>query len=281
MATVTDEEHCYRHPDRETGVRCSNCGRPICPDCMTPTPVGMRCPECSKDRTKVRRVNTGPPQAGTVTIGLIIVNVVLFLATGQFGVTDTAATSLFTDLGLFGPSVHVDHEYWRLVTSGFMHSGLLHIGFNMYLLYILGQTLEQELGPRRFLGVYMAALLAGSFGALAAEPLALTVGASGAIFGLMGFTFFELRARGIDPFSTGIGTLILLNLGISFLPGLNISVGGHIGGLIGGSLMALGLNAARSRRLPAWSAWVVIGAVAVVSVIGALAVAGDTSGIGV
>ena len=281
MATVTDEEHCYRHPDRETGVKCSNCARPICPECMTPTPVGMRCPECSKDRTQVRRINTGPAQAGTVTVALIIINVVLFLASGQFGVTDASSTSLLTRLALDGPDIAFGDDYYRLITSGFMHSGILHIAFNMYLLYLLGQTLESDLGPRRFAGVYFAAMLAGAFGALAAQPDRYTVGASGAIFGLMGYTFFELRSRGIDPFSTGIGTLILLNLAISFLPGLNISVGGHIGGLVGGSLIALGLEVVRKRRLPAWSGWVVIAAVAVLSVAGALAVAGNESGLGV
>jgi membrane associated rhomboid family serine protease len=173
---------------------------------------------------------------------LIIVNVLMFLASGRFAIgSGGGASQLYLNLGLFGPAV-ADGEIWRLASSGFLHSGLLHVGFNMYLLYMLGQMLEPELGPRRFALLYLAALLAGSAGALALEPEALTVGASGAVFGLMGAAFVELRSRGVDPFQTFIGPLILLNLVISFvIP--NISIGGHVGGLIGGAIAALVLIA--------------------------------------
>src|SRR5438094_1725807 len=126
---------CYRHPNRETGVSCSNCGRAICPDCMTPTPVGMRCPECARDRTKVRTVRTMHSEP-RVTYALIAINVVLFLASGQFGLQASRGDSLYARFALWGPAVHVQHEYWRLITGGFLHAGLLHIGFNMYLLYL-------------------------------------------------------------------------------------------------------------------------------------------------
>ncbi len=280
MASVTEETTCYRHPSRETAVACSSCARPICPDCMTPTPVGMRCPECSKDRTQVRTVRSLNAQRTTVTVGLIAVNVIMFLAAGQFGGGGGAAARLQSDLGLFGPAV-ADGQWYRLITSGFLHAGFLHIGFNMYLLWQLGQMLEGSMGSARFAALYVASLLFGSFGALLFEPQALTVGASGAVFGLMGAAFFQMRARGIDPFSTGIAPLILLNLALSFLPGLNVSIGGHIGGLVGGALCALALIAIDRRRLPGWLAYVALALVAVVGAAGAVLVSSNASGLGI
>lgn len=283
MPTVTTEATetvCYRHPGRETAVSCSNCGRPICTECMTSTPVGMRCPECSRQTTKVRTVRSMNAVTTTVTVGIIAVNVLLFLASGSFGIgTGGGGSTLFSDLGLFGPSVSDGHEYYRLVTSGFLHAGLLHIGFNMYLLWVLGQMLEGPLGSARFGGLYLASLLAGSFGALLFSPTTLTVGASGAVFGLMGAAFFQMRARGIDPFASGIGPLILFNLAFSFLPGANISIGGHLGGLVGGSLCTLALLAIERRRLPAWTGYLALAAIGAAAVVGALAVAGRSSGL--
>jgi membrane associated rhomboid family serine protease len=279
MASVDVETTCYRHPSRETAVACSNCGRPICPDCMTPTPVGMRCPECSKDRTQVRTVRGLNAQTTTVTVGLIAINALLFLASGQFGTGGGALTSLQFDLGLRGAPVH-DGQWYRLITSGFLHSGIFHVGFNMFLLYQLGQLLEGSIGSARFAGLYVASLLFGSFGALLFEPQATTVGASGAVFGLMGAAFFQLRARGIDPFATGIAPLILLNLAFSFLPGFNISIGGHLGGLVGGALCALVLIAVERRRLPAWLGYVGLALVALAGAAGAVLVSGNASGLG-
>src|SRR5512133_3836486 len=171
---------CYRHPNRETGVHCSNCGRAICPDCMTPTPVGMRCPECSKQRTKVRtlRSTTSEP---VVTYSLIAINVIVFLAEGQFGFGSTnGGTELFRRFALDGPDV-ANGDYWRIVTSGSLHAGLLHILFNIYLLYLLGNMLEPAIGSVRFALVYFVSLFAGSLGALIVSPDTLTVGASGAV----------------------------------------------------------------------------------------------------
>src|SRR3954449_12533506 len=264
---------CYRHPSRETGVSCSNCGRPICPDCMTPTPVGMRCPECAKQRTPVR--NLAAPRGGTqVTVVLIVINVIAFVAElssgGNGGFSDPSG-SVAARGDLFGPSISIDHEYYRLVTSGFLHAGFIHIAFNMYLLWILGQMLEPALGGLRFAAIYATALLAGSFGALLVEPNAVTVGASGAVFGLMGAAFVELRARGIDPFQAGIGGLIAINLVISFIiPG--IAWGGHIGGLVGGGLAILAIRAGDRYRSTALG---LAGCVALsaVAVAGAIAVA--------
>lgn len=280
MTAVDVETVCYRHPDRETAVSCSNCGRPICTECMTSTPVGMRCPECSRQKTQVRTLRSVNTVTTTVTVSLIAINAVLFLASGQFGVGSGGGSRLSSDLGLFGPSISENGEYYRLVTSGFMHSGLFHIGFNMYLLYVLGQMLEGPMGSTRFAGLYLASLLAGSFGALLFDPRALTVGASGAVFGLMGAAFFQMRARGIDPFSTGIAPLILFNLAFSFIPGLNISIGGHVGGLVGGAACALALLAIDKRRLPSWTGYVALAAIAAVSVAGAVLVSGNANGIG-
>jgi membrane associated rhomboid family serine protease len=272
---------CYRHSDRETGVSCSNCGNPICPDCMTPTPVGMRCPECARQRprdkvaaTVQRRTMPGGGSGTDVTRALIAVNVVVFLAelaTGSGGLSGTAGSVL--DRGaLQGDQIANQHEYWRLVTGGFLHAGLLHIGFNMYLLWILGQMLEPAIGSVRFAAVYVVSLLAGSCGALIAQPHATTVGASGAVFGLMGAAFVELRARGVDPFQAGIGGLIVLNLAISFLiPG--ISVGGHIGGLAGGALAGLAFNYGdRVRAL--WAGMAACVVLSAAAIAGALAAAG-------
>ena len=166
-------ETCYRHPNRETGVSCSNCGRPICPDCMTPTSVGMRCPECSREKTQVRTIHSGTG-AASVTVVLLAINVLAFIASGQFGVEGRSSTSeLFRNGALFGPAIDAEHEYWRLVTSGFLHSGLIHVGFNMYLLWVLGQMLEPVIGSVKFSALYFVSLLGGSFGALLVEPLAL------------------------------------------------------------------------------------------------------------
>jgi membrane associated rhomboid family serine protease len=285
---------CYRHPDRETGVSCSSCGRPICPDCMTPTPVGMRCPECARQRTKVRTSESVRRVGGgrmPVTMGLILANVFLYLleiATGSGGLNG-AGGSVVTNLALIGEGakigpggvpelIGVAHgEYWRLVTGGFLHASVLHILFNMYLLYILGQLLEPAIGSVRFSVIYGVSLLAGSFGALLLEPHAVTVGASGAIFGLMGAAFFEMRHRGMNPFESGIGFLILINLALGLFLN-NISIGGHLGGLVGGALAIMAFQYGDRMRRPAlgYAGCAVIGVAAVAA---AIAVAG-MSGLG-
>jgi membrane associated rhomboid family serine protease len=216
---------------------------------MTPTPVGMRCPECSRQRTKVRtlRSTTNEP---VVTYALIAINVIVFLAEGQFGIGSTSGggTQLFNKFALSGPDV-ANGDYWRIVTSGFLHAGLLHIFFNMYLLYLLGNMLEPAIGSVRFALVYFVSLFAGSLGALIVSPDTLTVGASGAVFGLMGAAAVELSARGINPMETGIGGLIIFNLLFSFVFS-GISIGGHIGGLIGGALTGFLFLQADQRHIP-------------------------------
>jgi membrane associated rhomboid family serine protease len=271
-------ETCYRHPDRETGVSCSSCGRSICPDCMTPTPVGMRCPECAGQRTKVVRNPTGTPgfESTPATYILIAINVVVFLVemAGGGGLFSSRHGQFFFDFALFGPSV-AEGEWYRLVTSGFLHVNFIHIGFNMFLLLILGRLLEPALGTPRFLVLYFASLLAGSYGVLLLDPNAVTVGASGAVFGLAGAVFVIARGRGMNQLAGEIGFLIVFNLVWSFI-GPNISVGGHIGGLIGGVVCAAAIAAGEKgifgrNRQPLEIAAMVL--VAAVSAAGALAVA--------
>jgi membrane associated rhomboid family serine protease len=266
---------CYRHPSRETGVSCSNCGRSICPDCMTATSVGMRCPECSKQRTEVHTARSmdGPPQ---VTVAIIVACVILFLGTGgSIGLSSSSGTSwIYQHFVLFGPYISQLHEYWRLVTSGFLHSGIFHIGFNMYLLWILGQQLERVLGSVRFATLYFTALLCGSFGALVQTTTTGVVGASGAVFGLMGALVVVQWRRGYEAFGGGLGGLIALNLVISFLPGTNIAFGGHIGGLIGGALAALAIHESDRLRQP-WVGYVACLALSAAAVAGSVAVSGN------
>jgi membrane associated rhomboid family serine protease len=269
---------CYRHPSRETGVSCSNCGRPICPDCMTTTPVGMRCPECARQRTKVKRMrdmSTVP----RVTYALIAVNVVAFLAEqGQLSVTGTEVHGTVINEGiLYRTAVAEAHQYWRLVSAGFLHENLIHIAFNMYLLYLLGRMLEPAIGSLRFAVIYFTSLLAGSAGALFATNAA-SLGASGAIFGLMGAAVVELRARRISIMESGIGGLIVINLILSFTLA-NISVGAHVGGLIGGALAGLVIRTADERQIPA-AGLIACLLMCVASVAGAIAAAG-ASGSGI
>lgn len=239
-------ETCYRHPDRETGVSCSSCGRPICPDCMTPTPVGMRCPECASQRTKVvrgvgRQEGFAQTPATYVLIGLSVIGYLIEIATGAGGFSGGSLSQFMENFGLFGPLV-AEGEWYRLVTSGFLHAGLIHLGFNMFLLFFLGRLLEPALGTPRFVVLYFASLLAGSFGALLLDPNALTVGASGAVYGLAGATFVIARGRGMEALAGQIGFLIVFNLVFSFVVP-NISVGGHLGGLAGGVLCAFAIVA--------------------------------------
>jgi len=225
---------------------------------MTTTPVGMRCPDCAKQRTKVKRMRDTAtvPQ---VTYALIAINVAVFLSegSGAFAISGGGGPSgkVFQEGALLGsfpgvPELGVAHgQYWRIVTGGFLHENLLHIAFNMYVLYILGRMLEPALGHLKFAVIYGVSLLTGSLGALLVSPHSVTVGASGAVFGVMGAAAVEMRARKIPIMQSGVGGLILLNLVISFtLPG--ISWGGHIGGLIGGAVAALVIQlGARYRSL--------------------------------
>jgi membrane associated rhomboid family serine protease len=270
-------ETCYRHPGRETGVACSNCGRPICPDCMTPTPVGMRCPECSRQRTRVKTSAT-ITRGGAPVVTYIIIGICVALQFGELASGTSAAggslggSNVIDNYALLGPAV-ADGQVYRLLTSGFLHAGLFHLLLNMYVLWILGTLLEPGIGRLRFVLIYLVSLLSGSFGALIVTPDARTVGASGAIFGLMGAAVVVLRNRGISPMASGLPIWIGINLVFSVaVPG--ISIGAHIGGLIGGALAAILLFELpdRVRRLPAVAPMLAAGALGAAAVVGSLAV---------
>jgi membrane associated rhomboid family serine protease len=215
-----------------------------------------------------------------VTYALIVINVVAFLAEGNFSFGGGPINKVYTEGALLGsfpgaPNLGVAHgQWWRIVTSGFLHENLVHIGFNMYILYILGMQLEPVLGRVKFGVIYAVALLTGSFGALLVSPHVYTVGASGAVFGIMGAFAVELRARQLPLMGGrlgGIGGLILINLVISFtLPG--ISWGGHVGGLIGGAIAALVIRLGDRMRAPAL-ALAGCGAIAVAAFAGSIATA--------
>ncbi len=265
---------CYRHPSRETGVSCSSCGRAICPDCMTPTPVGMRCPECSRERTKVKTLRTRP-SAPAVTQALIAINVIVFVAevvtSGSLGTA--GGGTVFDNGALRGLAIAHSHQYWRLFTSGFLHEGLAHVGINMLSLYFVGKSLEPGIGRVNFAAVYLASLFTGSFGALLFQPLPNTVGASGAIFGIFGALLVVARARGIPFWQSGLGPVLLLNLVFS-VSIRGISIGGHVGGLVGGLITGLLVVELAERRGRRTAALVVCGAVAIAGIVGAIAVAG-------
>ncbi len=275
---------CYRHPNRETGVSCSSCGRPICPDCMTPTPVGMRCPECARERTKVRTarsVRGAAASRGTVTQALIAINVIVFLAETATGTPLGGASGSSSSWGtiyvhglLYGPFIHDLHQYYRLLTAGFLHDGLLHILFNMVFLYFVGPGLEMAVGRVNFLAIYFASLFAGSFGALLLAADIPTVGASGALFGLLGALIVIAHYRRISIWQSGLGATLLINIVFS-LTVSGISIGAHLGGVVGGAICGwLYMELVDRRRMqPAFLIGCVV--VAVISIAAALAVAGS------
>jgi membrane associated rhomboid family serine protease len=272
------EQTCYRHPDRETGVSCSSCGRPICTDCMIPTPVGMRCPECAKQKTKVRTASSLSAQdEPRATYAIIAVNVLVFLgqALSAGGGAAVRNGDVYSGGVLNGFAVH-DGEWWRLLTSGFLHADPIHLLLNMVGVYFLGQILEPALGTVRFVALYLGSLFAGSLGVMLLSPEGNTLGASGAVFGLLGATFLIMRQRGVNPMQTFIGPYLILSVVLTFRPG--ISVGAHLGGLAGGLLCAEIIGAAerqgRRGKLLGIAGCV---AVAVVAVVVAIAAAGTVS----
>jgi membrane associated rhomboid family serine protease len=261
--STAEPRYCYRHPDRETGLSCSECGRPICADCATFAPVGIRCPDHAGAQGGKKPMQIKPPTvhraqgvalaAGNapITKALVAINVAVYLVTvaqGHGGFNNPGG-SLFdkwlllgnkvTPAGVwaYGDLAH-DNQWYRLVTSMFLHGSILHIGFNMYVLWVIGRPVEQYLGTARYIGLYLVSGLAGAAGAVVQAPFTPVVGASGAIFGILGaMLILEWQVTG--RLAGQAMTLIILNLGLSFvIP--DISWGGHVGGLIGGILITLG-----------------------------------------
>ncbi|CAM5736335.1 Rhomboid family intramembrane serine protease OS=Streptomyces alboniger OX=132473 GN=CP975_17860 PE=3 SV=1 [Streptomyces alboniger] len=252
---------CYRHPNRETGIRCTRCERPICPECMVSASVGFQCPDCVRNGSGTGQSPTAnQPRTlagGTIAADprlltkiLVGINLAVFIAV-------KVSPSLLNDLVLvgawppapFAPTMGVaDGEWYRLVTSMFTHQEYWHIGFNMLSLWWLGGPLEAALGRARYLAVYFISGLAGSALAyLLASPSTATLGASGAIFGLFGATAVLVRRRNYDM--RPIIALLVINLIFTFNPGFNISWQAHIGGLVAGVITGYAMiNTPRERR---------------------------------
>jgi membrane associated rhomboid family serine protease len=249
------ERTCYRHPDRVTGVSCSECGRPICTECMTMAPVGIRCPEHSGRPQGVQRMTRGVQRVSfegrgaKVTKALIGINVAVYVAElAQGASVNGIGGSIYTNgvliaLARTGPDHLIgvaEGQYWRLITAAFLHYGPFHLLLNMLALWWFGTLLEQRIGSGKFLLLYIVSGLAGSAGALIASPLEPTVGASGAIFGILGAGLVLERQRDY-VFGGSALAIIVINLVLTVsLP--NISLGAHIGGLIGGAACALAMT---------------------------------------
>jgi membrane associated rhomboid family serine protease len=260
--------YCYRHPDRETGLSCSECGRPICYECMTPAPVGLRCPEHSGKPQGIQKVTVAAERAVTgvgsrrgdlITLILIGINVLVYLIEVGKGTVDGASDTLFRNGALVGNGliqngllyglpkhavypgavmIGVSHgDWWRLITSAFLHESIIHLGLNMLGLYFGGRILEPVIGRWRFVLVYFVSAVAGSAGALLLTPNAPTIGASGAIFGVFG-ALLVLERQGTIATGGQVLVLIVINLVFSFSVS-GISVGGHIGGLVAGIVLML------------------------------------------
>ena len=239
--------YCYRHPGRETRVSCSECGRPICTDCMVFAPVGIRCPEDAGRAQGPSRVTKGVRRVayeGTgavVTKVLIAVNVLVYLINlAQGSQINQVSGSLFEKWALWAPAL-ANGEWYRLITATFLHAGIIHLGFNMFVLWYVGSPVEQAIGRGRFLALYLVSGLAGSAGALVVSPDAVTVGASGAIFGVLGAALVLERQGNYVLGGQALG-LIVINLVITFIMPSTISVGGHVGGLAGGAVSMLALS---------------------------------------
>lgn len=245
---------CVRHPDRPTGLACTRCGRPSCPECLREASVGYQCVDCVREAG--RQVRRGTTVAGA-RLGvrplavpvLVVVNLIAFAATaGQAGsISANFASELFAQFALV-PELVAYGEWWRLVTSGFLHIGPLHVAFNMYALWIIGRDMEVLLGRGRFLAVYVLGMLGGAAAVMWLQPGTIVAGASGAVFGLMGGLLVAvLRLR--RPYGQLL-TLLAVNLVLGFVvPG--ISWQAHLGGLlVGAAATAVLLYAPPARRTP-------------------------------
>ncbi|MBB5776120.1 rhomboid family intramembrane serine protease [Nonomuraea jabiensis] len=261
---------CYRHPEKETWVRCQRCERPICPDCMRDAAVGFQCPEC------VAEGNRGIRQAksafgGSVVNTPIVTYAILALTVLGFGAQYLTGNAVGAALAMWQPGV-AEGQYYRLITVAFVHStdNFLHILFNGWAIFVIGPYLERAFGHLRFAAIYLISALGGSVLGLWLDPMPTpTVGASGAVFGLFGAMFVVGRRLKLDV--RGITLVIGLNLVITFvlpaISGLRISWTGHVGGLIVGTLLAAALAYAPKNNRPLWQGLAIVGALAVLAVL--------------
>ena len=251
--------HCYRHPDRETRVSCSDCGRGVCPDCMVFAPVGIRCLDhASQGKAAARpamKRSAGGARSGVlademlVTKVLVGLNVAVFLVNLLQGATfGRNGGSLFENWLLIaqgedssGAIVGVaEGQWWRMLTAAFLHGGILHLAFNMFFLWMIGGPMEAALGRARFVALYLVCALAGSAGALLLDPDRPTVGASGALFGILGAAVV-FEQQGFKVLGGSALGVAVINFAITLLVP-NISLGGHLGGFVGGVLCGLALT---------------------------------------
>ncbi|WP_447943928.1 rhomboid family intramembrane serine protease [Microbacterium aurum] len=242
------DNFCYRHPQRQSFVLCQRCLRTICPECQTPLPVGVICPECLAEQQKAHKptVTRMPPRRAAGLGGRPVVTYTLVVVTSVFsliglipGVGDVVTSWLF----YYPPLAYV--QPWRLLTVTLVHASIWHVALNMLALWALGRSLEPLLGRWRFLSLYLLSALGGSvLGALLA-PTTPVVGASGAVWGLLGAMFVIGRHLGANV--TAIAIILGLNLVITFLPNSNIAWQAHIGGGLVGALV--GLIFAKTRKI--------------------------------
>lgn len=271
---------CYRHPDREAGRSCTRCGKSACSECLVQAAVGSHCIDCAKAArpdAATRAKYWNARQHTLVTYVVMAINIAVFAfvtiadasSLGGGGVSQAQFDLGLNEFFLVGGR----GEWYRLVTSGFLHFGVIHLAFNMWMLYQLGQLLERPLGRAKFGLLYAAGLLGGSFGVLLLGGQGITGGASGAVFGLMAAAAIGFKRQGVNIMSTGLGTTLLLNFFITFaIPG--ISKGGHIGGAVAGAICGFVMLAPRWKPVPSWAKWATPVAVAVISVVGSVLVVG-------
>lgn len=226
---------CYRHPDRATGITCNRCSAFICPECMVNAPVGFQCPSCaaiSNPRaTRAREVRQGwLRNMPRVSREIFLACVGVYLITRIFGLTDDYEYRFS-----MWPQAVADGQWYRLITAAFLHGSILHILFNMYALYILGPNLERMLGSRKFFYIYFLSALGGStLGLWFSDPNSISVGASGAIFGLLTATIVIGRSLNADV--QQLVVLLVINAVLSFSGGIDWRA--HLGGALTGALVA-------------------------------------------
>lgn len=265
---------CVRHPDRPTALACTRCGRPACPDCLRPAPVGAHCVDCIAEANRAAAATRPRTVAGgrartdarpVVTTTLIAVNLVVFVLTAlSAGSVWTNYASPWVEATWLVPADVAAGQWWRLVTAGFLHIGPLHVAVNMFALWVLGRDLELVLGRLRFSLLYGVSLLGSSVAVvLLGEPLRPVAGASGAVFGLMGALLVVLRRLRMNqgPALLTIGINVVLSFTI---PGLSLL--GHLGGLVTGVLVAVVLVHGPARSRPA-AGLLAVGGIVVVLVV--------------
>ena len=233
---------CYRHPDRPTRLACSNCGRPICVECSRDAAVGQKCPDCSAPEGRHRVVTAAQMRRSRritpVTYALIAINVLVFLA----GELDPELGQRMVIDGAHLPSLISAGEWWRALTSIFLHGSFMHVLFNMWALYVFGPTLEHRFGSIPFAALYLASGLGGSALYQVLGRDAFAVGASGAIFGLIGALLAVTYGQRHTPAGRAMFSQVLLllaiNLAVPFVVP-NVAWEAHVGGLLAGGLVAL------------------------------------------